>query len=111
MAYLEHLTIMPDYQDRGIGSFFFNKIKSFLEKNHPEIEGALLEVRQNKENIDDRERFFTNAGAVPVGKSLYSPDKIKEGQQISLMFKTETPEAALDSATMDTALRILKQVL
>ncbi|HWQ89917.1 MAG TPA: phosphate propanoyltransferase [Desulfitobacteriaceae bacterium] len=111
MAYLEYLGIMPDFQNRGIGIFLFHKVIAFLEKNHPEIEGVLLEVRQNKESIDDRERFFLNAGAISVDKSLYPSDKIKSGQQITLMFKPEIHEAILNSVTMEIALRTLNQIL
>lgn len=110
IAYLEHLGIRPDYQNRGIGSLLFHKVIAFLEKNHPDIEGVLLEVRQDKENVDDRKRFFLNAGAIPVDKSLYTSDKINSGQQIILMFKPEIPEARLNTGTMEIALRTLNQM-
>lgn len=111
MAYFEHLGITPEYQDRGIGSFLFYKVISFLEKNHPEIEGVLFEVRQNKEHLDDRKRFFLNLGAIPVDTDFYPSNKIKLGQELLLMYKPETADARLNTATMEMALNTLSKIL
>ncbi|GAB6172246.1 hypothetical protein JCM15765_17240 [Paradesulfitobacterium aromaticivorans] len=111
MGYFEHLGITPDYQNRGIGSFLFYKVISFLEKNHPEIEGVLFEVRLNKEDLDDRKQFFLNVGAIPVDTASYPSDKIKLGQEILLMFKPETVDARLNTATMELALQTLSKIL
>ncbi|CAA7602786.1 phosphate propanoyltransferase/2-acylglycerol O-acyltransferase [Acididesulfobacillus acetoxydans] len=111
IAYFEHLGIIPEYQDRGIGSFLFNKVIAILEKNHPEIEGVLFEVRLNKEHLDDRKHFFLNLGAIPVDTSFYPSDQIKLGENILLMFKPETAEARLNTATMELALQTLSRIL
>lgn len=106
-GYLEHIGITPEYQNRGYGSFFFNKIISFLVKSHPDIEGILLEVRQNKEYLDDRKQFFLNNGAIPVNTTFYHP-RLAE---VMLMFKPETDGARLTTATMDMALQTLSKIL
>lgn len=111
MGYFEHLGITPHYQNRGIGSFLFYKVISFLEKNHPEIEGVLFEVRLNKEDLDDRKQFFLNVGAIPVDTAFYPSDKIKLGQELLLMFKPETVDARLNTATMELALQTLSKIL
>ncbi len=111
MGYLEHIGITPEYQDRGIGSFFFNKVIAILEKNHPEIEGILLEVRQNKEQLDDRKHFFLNLGAIPVDTGFYPSTKLKSGQELLLMFKPETADTRLNTATMELALQTLSKIL
>lgn len=110
MAYLEHLGITPEYKDRGIGGFLFHKVRSFLEKNHPEIEGILLEVRQNKEQ-DDRKRFFNNLGGIPIDTDFYPLIKTKAGEEFSLMFKPETADARLDTATMEVVSHTLSKIL
>lgn len=110
MGYLEHIGISPEYQDRGIGSFFLNKVISHLEKNFPEIEGILLEVRQDREDLDDRKRFFLNNGAIPVDTEFYT-QSIKLGQNILLMFRPETAGARLTSAAMELTLQILIRIL
>jgi len=110
MGYLEHIGIMPEYQDRGIGSFFFNKVISFLEKNYPDIEGILLEVRQNREDLDDRKQFFLNNGAIPVSTGFYPPE-VKLGKDIMLMFKPETAGSRLTTVTMGLALQSLTKIL
>ena len=111
MAYLEHIGITPEYQKRGIGSFFYHKIIAFLEKNHPEIEGVLLEVRPNREHLDNRKQFFLNIGALPIDTTFYPSDKLKLGQEILLMFKPETAEARLNTVTMELALQALSKIL
>jgi len=111
MAYLEHLGITPEYKDRGIGGFLFHKVRSFLEKNHPEIEGILLEVRQNKEHLDDRKRFFNNLGGIPIDTDFYPLIKTKAGEEFSLMFKPETADARLDTATMEVISHTLSKIL
>ena len=111
MAYIEHLGITPEYQDRGLGSFLFYKVVAFLEKNHPEIEGILFEAREHKEHLDDRKRFFLNLGAIPVDTGFYPSRQIKQGQELSLMFKPETADARLNTATMEMVLQTLKKIL
>lgn len=111
MAYFEHLGVTPDYQNRGIGSFLFYKIISFLEKNHPDIEGILLEVRANKQDLDDRKKFFLNVGAIPVDTTFYPSDQIKRGEELLLMFKPETADVRLNTATMELALQTLSKIL
>ncbi|MDI6881008.1 MAG: phosphate propanoyltransferase [Desulfitobacteriaceae bacterium] len=111
MAYFEHLGITPESQNRGIGSFLFYKIISFLEKNHPEIEGILFEVRTNKEHLDDRKQFFLNVGAIPVDTTFYPSHQIKLGEELLLMFKPETADARLNTATMELALQTLNKIL
>ncbi len=111
MAYFEHLGITPESQNRGIGSFLFYKIISFLEKNHPEIEGILFEVRTNKEHLDDRKQFFLNVGAIPVDTTFYPSHQLKLGEELLLMFKPETADARLNTATMELALQTLNKIL
>lgn len=111
MAYFEHLGVTPGYQNRGIGSFLFYKIISFLEKNHPEIEGIFLEARQNMEHLDDRKRFFLNVGAIPIDTTFYPSHNIKTGQELLLMFKPETADARLNTATMELTLQTLSKIL
>ena len=111
MAYIEHLGITPEYQDRGLGSFLFYKVISFLEKYHPEIEGILFEVREHKEDLDDRKQFFLNLGAIPVDTQFYPSRQIKQGQELSLMFKPETADARLNTVTMEMALQTLNKIL
>lgn len=110
MAYIEHIGITPDYQGRGLGSFFFNKVISFLEKNHPEIEGALLEVRQNREDLDNRKEFFLCLGAIPIDTGFY-PSGLKLGQETMLMFKPVTNEARLTDFDLELTLRTLSKIL
>lgn len=111
MGYMEHLGITPEFQNRGIGSFFYHKVLSFLEKEHPEIEGVLLEVRQNKENLDNRKEFFLNLGCIPIDTSFYSSDKIKVGQKLLLMFDPVIPEATLNTIKLARAFQSLKKAL
>lgn len=110
MAYVEHIGITPKCQRRGLGSFFFNKVIAFLEKNHPDIEGALLEVRQNKEDLDNRKEFFLNLGAIPVDTDFYPAD-LKLGHNIMLMFKPVINEARLTTADLELTLRTLSVIL
>jgi propanediol utilization protein/GNAT superfamily N-acetyltransferase len=111
MAYLEHIGITPEYQKRGIGSFFYHKVISFLEKQHPNIEGVLLEVRLNREDLDNRKDFFLNIGAIPVDTSFYPTEKLKFGQDLLLMFKPETADARLTTSTMEITLQTLTKIL
>lgn len=110
IAYIEHIGIIPAFQKRGIGSFFFNKVISFIEKNHPELESALLEVRLNREDLDNRKQFFLNLGSIPVETSFYPPT-IKLDQEIMLMFKPLTNDARLTTATMEMVLHTLGKIL
>lgn len=111
LAYLEHICIMREYRNKGIGSFFYHKIVSFLEKNHPEIEGMLLEVSQTKDNLGERKHFFLNLGAIPVDTNFYPSDKLKLGQELMLMFKPEMVDARLNTVIMENALQTLTQIL
>ncbi|MDA8442292.1 MAG: phosphate propanoyltransferase, partial [Peptococcaceae bacterium] len=111
MAYLEHIGITPEYRNRGIGSFFYHKVISVLEKNHPEIEGVLLEVRPHREELDNRKDFFLNIGAIPVDTSFYPSDMVKSGQEVLLMFIPETVDARLTTPTMELALHTLSKIL
>lgn len=111
MAYLEHIGITPGYRNRGIGSFFYHKIISFLEKNHPEIDSVLLEVRPDREDLDNRKQFFLNLGAIPVDTNFYPSKKLKLGQKVMLMFKPETTDARLTTATVELALETLGKIL
>lgn len=111
MAYLEHLGITPEYKDRGIGSFLFYRVRTFLEKKHPENEGILLEVRTNKEHLDDRKEFFLNLGAIPIDIDCYSEKKTNIGEEFLLMFKPETSNARLDTATMEAAWQTMSEIL
>jgi propanediol utilization protein/N-acetylglutamate synthase-like GNAT family acetyltransferase len=111
LAYLEHICILPEYRNRGIASFFYHKIVSFLDKNHPEIEGMLLEVSQTKGNLDQRKHFFLNLGAIPVDTDFYPSDKLKMGQELMLMFKPETVDARLNTVIMEKVLQTLAQIL
>ena len=111
MAYLEHLGITPDHKARGIGSFLFHRVRTFLEKRHPENEGIFLEVRHNKEHLDDRKQFFLNLGAIPIDTDFYSAKKTNSGEEFSLMFKPETSNARLDASTMEAAWKIIGEIL
>ncbi|KLU61644.1 phosphate propanoyltransferase [Peptococcaceae bacterium CEB3] len=111
LAYLEHICILPEYRNRGIGSFFYHKVVSFMEKNHPEIEGMLLEVSQTREGLDARKHFFLNLGAIPVDTNFYPSDRLKLGQELMLMFKPETVDARLNTAIMEKVLQTLVQIL
>jgi len=111
MGYLEHLGITPDYKARGIGGFLFHRVRTFLEKKHPEIEGIFLEVRKNMEHLDDRKPFFLDLGAIPIDTTFYSAKKTKAGEEFSLMFKPETANARLDTATMEAAWQTISEIL
>ena len=111
MAYLEHLGITPEYKARGIGGFLFHRVRTFLEKKHPENEGIFLEVRTNKEYLDDRQKFFLNLGAIPIDTDFYSAKKTEMGEEFSLMFKPETSNARLDISTMEAAWQTISEIL
>jgi len=111
MGYLEHLGITPEYKARGIGGFLFHRVRTFLEKKHPEIEGIFLEVRKNMEHLDDRKPFFLDLGAIPIDTNFYSAKKTKAGEEFSLMFKPETANARLDTATMEAAWHTISEIL
>jgi len=111
MGYLEHLGITPEYKARGLGGFLFHRVRTFLEKKHPEIEGIFLEVRKNKEHLDDRKPFFLDLGAIPIDTDFYSAKKTKAGEEFSLMFKPETSNARLNTATMEAAWQTISEIL
>ena len=110
MGYLEHLGITPEYKARGLGSFLFHRVRTFLEKKHPEIEGVFLEVRKNKEYLDDRKQFFLNLGAIPIDTNFYAK-KTNTGEEFSLMFKPETSDARLDTTTMEASWQTIRDML
>lgn len=111
MAYLEHLGISPEYKDRGIGGFLFHRVRTFLERKHPENEGMFLEIRTNKEHLDDRKKFFLELGAIPIDIDFYSAKKSNDGEEFSLMFKPETSNARLDISTMEAAWKTISEIL
>jgi len=111
LGYLEHIGITPEYRTRGIGSFLYHKVISFLEKEHPEIEGMLLEVRQCKNEMDNRKQFFLNLGAIPVDTAFYPSGKFKFAEKVQLMFKPLMVNANLNTGTLESAFRTLSQVL
>lgn len=111
MGYLEHLGITPEFRNRGIGSFYYHKVISFLEKEHPDMEGVLFEVRQDKQDLDNRKKFFLNLGCIPVDTSFYSFDKIKIGEKLLLMYMPIIPEAGLSTATLERVFQNLRRAL
>ncbi|WP_418792076.1 phosphate propanoyltransferase [Phosphitispora sp. TUW77] len=111
LGYLEHLGIIPEYRNRGIGSFLYHKVTSFLEKEHPEIEGLLLEVRCLNDETDNRKQLFLNLGAIPVDTSFYPSEKFKFAEELLLMFKPLVVEANLNTVTLEQAFRSLAKVL
>jgi len=111
LGYLEHIGITPEYRNRGIGSFLYHKVTSFLEKEHPEIEGLLLEVRRSNDETDNRKQFFLNLGAIPVDTSFYPSGKFKFAEELLLMFKPLMVEANLNTITLEQAFRNLAKVL
>lgn len=111
LGYLEHIGITPEYRNRGIGSFLYHKVTSFLEKEHPEIEGLLLEVRRSNDESDNRKQFFLNLGAIPVDTSFYPSGKFKFAEELLLMFKPLVVEANLNTITLEQAFRNLAKVL
>lgn len=111
LGYLEHIGIMPEYRNRGIGSFLYHKVISILEKEHPEIEGILLEVRQSDKEMDSRKQFFLNLGAIPVDTEFYPAGKFKFTEKLLLMFKPLVVDANLNTITLENAFRCLSKVL
>ncbi len=111
LGYLEHIGITPEYRNRGIGSFLYHKVTSFLEKEHPEIEGILLEVRQSKNELDNRKQFFLNLSAIPVDTAFYPAGRFKFAEELLLMFKPLVVHANLNTATLEKAFKDLSRVL
>ncbi|PKM81541.1 MAG: propanediol utilization protein [Firmicutes bacterium HGW-Firmicutes-14] len=111
LGYLEHIGIMPEFRNRGIGSFLYHKVTSVLEKEHPEIEGMLLEVRQSNNESDTRKQFFLNLGAIPVDTAFYPSRNFKFAEKLLLMFKPLVVEANLNTVTLEQAFRDLSRVL
>ncbi len=112
VGYLENIGITPEFRNRGIGSFFYHKVTSILEKEHPEIEGILLEVRKTKgQDMDSRKSFFLNLGAIPVDTDFYPEEKFKFADELLLMFKPLMVEASLNSCALDTAFKGLASAL
>lgn|GEM_PF-1382617 len=111
LGYLEHIGISPEYRNRGIGSFLYHKVISFLEKEHPEIEGMLLEARKMKNETDTRKKFFLNLGAIPVNTEFYPAGTFKFAEERCLMFKPLVVEANLNTATLERAFHDLTAVL
>ncbi|MHB9094947.1 MAG: phosphate propanoyltransferase [Eubacteriales bacterium] len=111
LGYLEHIGITPEYLNRGIGSFLYHKVTSFLEKEHPEIEGILLEVGQTRNEMDNRKQFFLNLGAIPVDTAFYPSGGFKFAEKLVLMFKPLVVDANLNTATLEKAFQNLSRVL
>jgi propanediol utilization protein/ribosomal protein S18 acetylase RimI-like enzyme len=111
LGYLENIGITPEYQGRGIGSLFYHKVISFLEKKHPDIEGILLEVRQSKEGLDNRKSFFLNLGAVPIDTDFYPSEYLSKGKDLLLMFKPLVVNTCLNTGILERAFNNLSKVL
>lgn len=110
-GYLEHIGIIPEYRNRGVGSFLYHKVISLLDNEHPEIEGILLEVRQTDSEMDNRKQFFLNVGAIPVDTSFYPAGKFDFADRLLLMFKPLTVDANLNTVTLNQAFQNLSKVL
>lgn len=111
LGYLEHIGITPEYRNRGIGSFLYHKVTALLEKEHPEIEGMLLEVRQHTNEMDNRKQFFLNLGAIPVDTAFYPAGKFSFAEKLLFMFKPLVVDANLNTATLVKAFQDLSKVL
>lgn len=111
LGYLEHIGITPEYRNRGVGSFLYHKVTSFLEKEHPEIEGMLLEVRQTNNEIDSRKQFFLNLGAIPVDTAFYPSGRFGFAEKLLLMFKPLAVDANLNTVTFEKAFQNLVRIL
>lgn len=111
LGYLEHIGITPEFRNRSIGSFLYHKITSFLEKEHPEIEGILLEVRKTSSGLDSRKNFFLNLGAIPVDTHFYPSEQFSFAQEVMLMFKPLAIEASLNSRTLEMVFKDLANIL
>lgn len=111
LGYLEHIGIMPEYRNRSIGSFFYHKVTSLLEKEHPEIEGILLEVRKTSEGLDSRKNFFLNLGAIPVDTQFYPTEQFSFAQEVMLMFKPLAIESNLNGRTLEAAFKDLATII
>jgi len=112
LGYLEHIGIIPEYRNRGIGSFFYHKVESFLEDEHPEIEGIFLEVRKTDDGgMDNRKEFFLNLGAIPVDTTFYPSDQFKVTEGLLLMYRPLVTTASFNTGTVKRAFANLSQVL
>ncbi|NMA14549.1 MAG: phosphate propanoyltransferase [Clostridia bacterium] len=111
LGYLEHIGIIPEYRNRGIGSFFYHKLIAFLEEEHPEIEGIFMEVRKTDEELDNRKEFFLNLGAIPVDTSFYPNEKFKAMEGLLLMYRPLVAIAAFNTGTVERAFKNLSKVM
>lgn len=111
MGYLENIGITPEFRSRSIGSFLYHKIIYLLEKEHPEIEGILLGVKNFGQAMDSRKSFFLNLGAIPVDTAFYPKGKFNFADGLLLMFKPLMVEASLNTMTLEKAFHDLAQVL
>lgn len=111
MGYLEHIGVVPEFQGRALGSFFYHKVTAMLEKLHPEVEGMLMEVRKDKPDLDTRKEFFLNLGCIPVDTSFYASDDIKRGHDLLMMFKPIIPDAGINTQRLKQTISILKKIL
>lgn len=112
LGYLENIGITPEFRNRGIGSFLYHKVTSILEKEHPNIEGILLEVRKTKgTDMDTRKSFFLNLGAIPVDTKFYPEGKFAFADEVLLMFKPLVVDASLNTRTLEKSFHDLAKVL
>ncbi|GAB4265733.1 phosphate propanoyltransferase [Thermincola ferriacetica] len=112
LGYVENIGITPEFRNRGIGSFLYHKVTSILEKEHPDIEGVLLEVRKTcGKDMDNRKSFFLNLGAIPVDTKFYPEEKFKFAEEVLLMFKPLMVDASLNTKTLEKAFHDLAEVL
>lgn len=105
MGYLRNIGIIPEFSNRGIGSFLYHKVISLLEKEQPEVEGLLLEVRNN------RKTFFLNLGAIPVDTAFYPKSDFNFPEESLLMFKPLIIDASLNTRTLEKAFHDLSKIL
>jgi len=111
LGYIEHIGIIPEFRNRGIGSFFYHKILAFLEEEHPEIEGVFMEVRKTEEGLDNRKEFFLNLGAIPVDTSFYPNEKLQSMEGLLLMYVPMVATASFNTGTVERAFKTLAQLL
>lgn len=111
LAYLEYLGIAPEFQKRGIGSFYYHKILDLLENEHPEIQGILFEVRKHLDGLDNRQQFYSSLNCHCVNPTLYDSAEIKAGYELLLMYKPAISGVHLTKPTLDRVLECLRAVL
>lgn len=112
LGYLEHIGIIPEYRNRGIGSLFYHKLVSFLEEEHPDIEGIFLEVRKTSDySMDNRKEFFLNLGAIPVDTTFYPGERFKVTEGLLLMYRPLIATAFFNTGTVERAFKSLSDMM